>query len=96
MIVSGLSEAATMEQAQSAGAWLHALVDRREPGALSIIGPAPCPIDRVNKRWRWHLLLKAREPGPLTRVAGYFAARYPVPASYGLRMTVDRDPVSLL
>ncbi|HVA57339.1 MAG TPA: primosomal protein N' [Gemmatimonadaceae bacterium] len=96
VIVSGLSEAATMEQAQSAGAWLHALVDRREPGALSIIGPAPCPIDRVNKRWRWHLLLKAREPGPLTRVAGYFAARYPVPASYGLRMTVDRDPVSLL
>ncbi len=96
VIVSGLSETATMELAQSAGAWLHALVDRREPGALSIIGPAPCPIDRVKKRWRWHLLLKARESGPLTRVGRYFASRFPVPAQYELRVTVDRDPVSLL
>jgi primosomal protein N' (replication factor Y) len=96
VIVSGLSENATMELAQSAGAWLHALVARREPGALSIIGPAPCPVDRVKQRWRWHLLLKAAEASPLTRVCRYFASRFPVPNAYGLRVTVDRDPVSLL
>ncbi|OYV73318.1 MAG: primosomal protein N', partial [Gemmatimonadetes bacterium 21-71-4] len=96
VIVSGWSEAATMELAQSAGAWLHALVARREPGALSIIGPAPCPVDRVKKRWRWHLLLKAGQPGPLTRVSRYFASRFPVPPGHGLRVTVDRDPVTLL
>ena len=96
VIVSGLSETATMELAQSAGAWLHALVARREPGAMSIIGPAPCPVDRVKKRWRWHLLLRAQEAGPLTRVGRYFASRFPVPSNYGLRVTVDRDPVSLL
>jgi primosomal protein N' (replication factor Y) (superfamily II helicase) len=96
IIVSGFSENATMELAQSAGAWLHALVARREPGALSVIGPAPCPIDRVKKRWRWHLLLKADQAGPLTRVTRYFASRFPVPSSFGLRIIVDRDPVSLL
>ncbi len=83
VIVSGVSETATMELAQSAGAWLHALVDRREPGALSIIGPAPCPIDRVKKRWRWHLLLKARESGPLTRVAPLL--RLAVPGAGAIR-----------
>ncbi len=96
VIVSGFSENATMELAQSAGAWLHALVARREPGAVSVIGPAPCPVDRVKKRWRWHLLLKAGEAGPLTRVSRYFASRFPVPANFGLRIIVDRDPVSLL
>jgi primosomal protein N' (replication factor Y) (superfamily II helicase) len=96
VIVSGWSESATMELAQSAGAWLHALVARREPGALSIIGPAPCPVDRVKKRWRWHLLLKAEQAGPLTRVSRYFASRFPVPSVHGLRVAVDRDPVSLL
>ncbi|MDE3053112.1 MAG: primosomal protein N', partial [Gemmatimonadota bacterium] len=96
VLVSGWSESATMEQAQSAGAWLHALVARREPGAVSVIGPAPCPVDRVKKRWRWHLLLKAEQPGPLTRVSRYFASRFPVPAAHGLRITVDRDPVTLL
>ncbi|HUX33946.1 MAG TPA: primosomal protein N' [Gemmatimonadaceae bacterium] len=96
VIVSGWSEHATMELAQSAGAWLHALVARREPGAMSIIGPAPCPVDRVKKRWRWHLLLRAQDAAPLTRVSRYFALRFPVPSNYGLRVTVDRDPVSLL
>ena len=96
VIVSGFSENATMELAQTAGGWLHALIARREPGALSVIGPAPCPVDRVKKRWRWHLLLKAEQAGPLTRVARYFASRFPVPASYGLRIVVDRDPASLL
>ena len=96
VIVSGFSENATMELAQSAGAWLHALVARREAGALSIIGPAPCPVDRVKKRWRWHLLLKADQAGPLTRVSRYFASRFPVPSSFGLRIIVDRDPASLL
>jgi primosomal protein N' (replication factor Y) len=96
VIVSGFSEQATMELAQSAGAWLHALVARREPGALSVIGPAPCPVDRLKKRWRWHLLLKAEQAGPLTRVSRYFASRFPVPKGGGMRLTVDRDPVSLL
>jgi primosomal protein N' (replication factor Y) len=96
VIVSGFNEQATLQLAQDAGAWLHALVDRREPGALSIVGPAPCPVDRVNKRWRWHLLLKSAEAGPLTRVARYFAMRFPVPKGGGMRVGVDRDPVSLL
>ncbi len=96
VIVSGLSEAATAELAQSAGAWLHALVARREPGVLSIIGPAPCPVDRVKQRWRWHLLLKSPQAGALTRVCRYFATRFPVPSQSGMRIIIDRDPVSLL
>jgi primosomal protein N' (replication factor Y) (superfamily II helicase) len=61
-----------------------------------LVGPAPCPVDRIKTRWRWHSLLKAERPQDLTRVLRYFAARYDVPNREGLRVVVDRDPVSLL
>ena len=63
---------------------------------MTLIGPAPCPVERVKQRWRWHLLLKAEQPGELTRVARYFVERFAVPKRDGLRIALDRDPVALL
>ena len=59
-----------------------------------MIGPAPCPVERVKQRWRWHVLIKAERAGELGRVARYLVERFPVEGGY--RMTVDRDPVQLL
>ena len=70
------------------------------PG-LTMIGPAPCPIERVKRRWRWHVLLKAEHSGELTRVAHYFMRRFPVPNRAELRVTLHvpghqaGDPVVL-
>jgi primosomal protein N' (replication factor Y) len=61
-----------------------------------VIGPAPCPVERIKNRWRWHLLVKAENPAALTRLGRYFLERFPVPKSFGLRVTLDRDPVALL
>ena len=61
-----------------------------------MIGPAPCPVERVKNRWRWHVLIKAQRPQELGRVARYLVERFDVPKQFGLRMTVDRDPVALL
>jgi len=63
---------------------------------VTVVGPAPCPVERIKNRWRWHVLLKAEQPGEMTRVARYFMERFPVPATHGLRVTLDRDPVALL
>jgi primosomal protein N' (replication factor Y) len=63
---------------------------------LIAVGPAPCPIERIKGRWRWHLLLKSDQVGELTRVGRYFLERFPIPKRDGLRVTLDRDPVSLL
>ncbi|HVZ78178.1 MAG TPA: primosomal protein N', partial [Gemmatimonadaceae bacterium] len=96
VIVSGETEQGTAELAQAAAEWVRKLVDTREPGRVSVIGPAPCPVDRIQKRWRWHIVLKAGHAGALTRVGQYLASRFVIPAQGGLRVTVDRDPVSLL
>jgi primosomal protein N' (replication factor Y) (superfamily II helicase) len=62
-----------------------------------VIGPAPCPIDRIRGRWRWHFILRSPSAATLGRVARYLYTRYPLPSGKtDLRVTLDRDPVALL
>jgi len=96
VMISGLDQAATATMALSAAEWVQRLIHRQGLRDVVLVGPAPCPIDRIKDRWRWHFLLKSSQPKLMTRVARYLAERYPVPAVHELRLTVDRDPVSLL
>lgn len=96
VVVSGTNEDETARLATEAAAWLGRLVGRRSGGGVEIVGPAPCAVERIKTRWRWHLLLKSAHAGELTRVSRYFLERFPVPRQAGLRVAVDRDPASLL
>ena len=96
VVVSGINEDATARLATRAVAWLHRLLASHPSPGVTVIGPAPCPVERVNQRWRWHLLLKGDRPQELGRVARYLVERFDVPHQHGLRMTLDRDPVALL
>jgi primosomal protein N' (replication factor Y) len=96
VVFSGTTEAATANLAIAATAWLHALLRKRPMPGLSVIGPAPCPVERIKNRWRWHVLIKAEHAAELTRVGRYFLERFPVPKDAELRVTLDRDPVALL
>jgi primosomal protein N' (replication factor Y) len=95
VVFSGTTEAATAQLSLTAAAWLQRLV-KRFGEEMQIVGPAPCAVDRIKRRWRWHLLLKANIPGDLTKVARYFAEKFPVPKGGDVRVTIDRDPVALL
>jgi primosomal protein N' (replication factor Y) len=94
VVLSGAAESAVADGAARVAAWLGALAAARPALTFTVLGPAPCPIERVRERWRWHLVVKAPAPGALTRLVRYLAARAPVPT--GVRLIVDRDPVSLL
>ena len=63
---------------------------------VELTGPAPCPIDRIRGRWRWHFLLRSTAAGPLGAIARLLLTRYRPPRRSALRLIVDRDPVSLL
>jgi primosomal protein N' (replication factor Y) len=95
IVLSGAAEIATMELATAAGAWFE-----REIAAtgvpVAIVGPAPCPVERIKQRWRWHLLLRTAKASALTRLARRFLTTFDVPSRGELRVTFDRDPVSLL
>ena len=95
IVFSGTSETPTAKLAIRGADWIKALV-RDRASAVKLIGPAPCPVQRIKTRWRWHVLLKTEQPGELTRVIRYFLERFPIPKTAQLRATVDRDPVALL
>jgi primosomal protein N' (replication factor Y) len=94
IVFSGTNSGATANLATKGADWLRELIDTHTSGEVALIGPAPCPIERVKTRWRWHVLLKSQHAGELTRVSRYFMEHFDVPAA--LRMTLDRDPVALL
>ncbi|HEX2093269.1 MAG TPA: primosomal protein N', partial [Longimicrobiaceae bacterium] len=97
VVVSGLEETGTQEAASRAVAWIDGLLRSRRLRGLSVIGPAPCPIDRIRGRWRWHLLLRSESAKLLGEVSRFFYERFDVPkGKLDLRVAIDRDPVSLL
>ena len=96
VVFSGTREADVQELADTASAWIRRLVKAQQASGVTVVGPAPCPVERIKNRWRWHVLLKAEQAGEMTRVARYFMERFTVPATAGLRVTLDRDPVALL
>jgi primosomal protein N' (replication factor Y) len=96
IVFSGLVEDSTAKVAIHAGEWLRELITTRAGDEVTVVGPAPCPIERIKNRWRWHVLLKSAHPGELTRVSRYFMERFEVPNTAQLRVTLDRDPVALL
>ena len=96
IVFSGMVEEATAKLAIQAGEWLRELITTRAGDEVTVVGPAPCPIERIKSRWRWHVLLKSDQPGELTRVSRYFMERFEIPNTAQLRVTLDRDPVALL
>ncbi len=96
IVFSGNVESSVADLAITGTAWLRRLVSARESTGLTVVGPAPSAVERIKARWRWHVLLKSEHPHELTRVGRYFLERFAVPARDGLRVTFDRDPVSLL
>ena len=88
-VASHEDAARARQAAERVAAWLVRANTARLSGALSVLGPAPCPIERLKGRWRWHVLVKAVERRALGRVVRALGTR-------ARGVVVDRDPVSLL
>ena len=95
LVVSGTDESRVVDAAEALSEWTRALIRDRRLEGIDVIGPAPCPIDRLRKRWRWHFLLKADRAGTLGGVLRFLGERRGQPGS-GLRLEIDRDPEALL
>jgi primosomal protein N' (replication factor Y) len=70
----------------------------RDAGGVTLLGPAPAALAKLNNRYRWHLLLKAAAARRLHEVieAGLQALKQAAIPRGGVRLMVDVDPVNLL
>ncbi|MGH7564749.1 MAG: replication restart helicase PriA [Gemmatimonadota bacterium] len=92
VVVSGPDE---ISVESGAGAVDRHLRDRRLPG-LRIVGPAPCPLERLRGRTRHHLLLKSETPSSLDDALWELTRREGELLARADRLEIDRDPLSLL
>ena len=88
-VIATDDHARTADLAERVATWLRRAGERLD-GALTVLGPAPCPLMRLKGKWRWHVLAKSAEPRVLGRVVRAWRAKA------HRAVTVDRDPVSLL
>jgi len=77
------ASAATAEAARALAVRARQAVGSDDP-ALTVLGPAPAPLEKVRGRFRYHLLVKAPDRDRLRRLARRMAALDP-----GLRATLD-------
>lgn len=92
VVVSGPDEADVVAAARRVA---EAARRRLEPG-LTLVGPAPCPLERLRGRSRHHMLLKADDPAPLERVMWWLVEHEGALAGASVRLEIDRDPLNLL
>jgi primosomal protein N' (replication factor Y) (superfamily II helicase) len=55
-LASHLEEAVARSRLEATGALVKPIAARQD---VQVLGPAPCPLSRLQERYRWHLLLKA-------------------------------------
>ncbi len=97
VLISGTEDAAVQQATDRAAEWTRDVIKSAVQGAVQLTGPAPCPIDRIRGRWRWHFLLRSRSAKALGIICRHLQYRYDhKPGPSELRLILDRDPVSLL
>ena len=97
VVVSGTAEEVVQLATDAAAAWAREAIGRLRAGAVSLLGPAPCAVDRIRNRWRWHFLLRSTSDRELAALGRQIHHRYTLrPGAAELRLVLDRDPISLL
>ncbi|MFN2383888.1 MAG: primosomal protein N', partial [Gemmatimonadota bacterium] len=98
MRLANVVVSATEAEAAAAGAVRVAAAVRAAvaPEDVTLVGPAPCPLERLRGRSRHHCLLKARAPAALERVLWMLARRADELVGAANRLEIDRDPLSML
>ncbi|MEE9208310.1 MAG: primosomal protein N' [Gemmatimonadota bacterium] len=96
VVISGPSQSRVSEKAVELAEWTTRIIASvaGRPG-VSLAGPAPCPIDRLRGRWRWHYLLRSDSAPALGKLLRHTAWTHGQPGG-GLRIEIDRDPEALL
>ena len=60
---------------------------------VQVVGPSPCPLEKLQNRFRWHILLKASRLQDLQTVV---RKALPNPDAHRVRIALDPDPLELI
>jgi primosomal protein N' (replication factor Y) len=94
LVFSGATDPLTEKAAEKASLFLQRSAWAKE---LEVVGPAPAALTKVQNRYRWNLLIKAKQAGPLhAALAALAAADTHQKGESRVVLQIDVDPVSLM
>ena len=97
-VVSSLDRGLAASAAERGATWMRARLSqaaRTGRPTVELVGPAPSPIEKLHRRWRWHFLLRSASPRALGAATSELAIDFRLPSG-DVRLALDRDPVALL
>jgi primosomal protein N' (replication factor Y) len=95
VVVSSPDRGLAADAAEQAARWVAARLAGAQSAGTELVGPAPSPIERLHRRWRWHFFLRGGPVGPMSRFLRRFDEEFRPPPG-DVRIAIDRDPVALL
>ena len=93
VVISSPDEEDAALNSEAAVHWLRSRLPAHP--VVELIGPAPSPIERLHKRWRWHFMLRSASAKALGVVSRGLHEGFRLRGS-DVRMAIDRDPSALL
>lgn len=81
-------------EAEATAADAVRILQEKKVRGVEVIGPAECPIEKINSSWRYQILLKSSSVVPLQAMARSLLQDYT--HSQNVYIEYDVDPVSLL
>jgi len=68
-----------------------------KPASMRILGPAPAPIERIKRRYRWQVVLKAQELNEMRAALSAMRAETAAAAAEAnVHVIIDVDPINML
>lgn len=92
IVFSGESEISVQTFAVDTARYIEDIIDASEE-EITILGPAPCPINKIRRRFRYQIIIKCNSLGLLRSIAGYIVvSRIPK----NVKMDVDFNPITTI
>ncbi|MDW7650231.1 MAG: primosomal protein N' [Bacillota bacterium] len=89
LLLAGADEARVIDAASFLAAHLE--------GSTDILGPSPCPLEKIRGQFRWQLVARGSDTDTLLRIVKKASAEFGGSTFSGdVRLTLDVDPQSLL
>ena len=96
VVMSSPDKLCAADNIERATRFLDVAKNRMSIGSeVDVVGPAPCPIEKIKDRWRWHFLIRSASVSALNQLVGPLTKEFKTKGR-DVRLIVDRDPSSLL